>query len=173
MSDSPINPVQTGQEKREDILSASELTPHREYIRDISAKIAGRKPIRRADGVFVFYRTPTYQTLQDEKRLRDTEFGTFVLDEGSVRFDDGDEELPIQNISLDAEAAIEFINSIRHLTDARRQRLGADANEDMEINGTEGRSSPEGPKGHLLRLYNRLADQLENEHFRQRDRVQS
>lgn len=170
---SKINPVKTGVEKREEIIENSQLTGHREYVTDISAKIAGRKPIRRDEDVFVFYRIPTYQSLKDEKQLRNTKFGTFVLDDGHVLFDNGELELPIQIISNDPEAGIEFINSIRHMTETRRQRLGANANEDMEINGVEDRSSPKGPKAHLLSLYNKLSDQLETEHFRQRDRIQN
>lgn len=175
MSDSPINPIQTGAERRQEILEDSDLKGDREYVQDISAKIAGRRPIRRDGGVFVFYRVPTYESLQDSPRLRETEGGTFVLDPevGEVRFDNGEEELPIQVIARDPEAAIEFINSIRHMTESRRQRLGTDANEDMEIGGVDDRSSPKGPKGHLLTLYNRLIGQLENEHFRQRDQIQS
>lgn len=173
MSNSPINPLQTGEEQREEILSDSELTGHRDYLEDISAKVAGRKPINRDGGVFVFYRVPSIQLLKDEERLRETPYGEFVPGDGTVQFDDGSDELAIQVIGRDPESGVEFINRIRQMTESRMQRLAAEANEDMEINGTDDRASPTGPKGHLLKMYKRLIGQLEDEHFRQRDRLQS
>jgi len=169
---SNINPIQTGDEKREDILEDSELTAHRQFLKEISAKVAGRRPVNRDEGVYVFYRVPSYQLMQDEKRLRETPFGTFILDDGNIRFESEGTELPIQVLGRDPKTGLEFVNRVRHIAESKRQRLAAEANEDMEVNGETDRSTPKGPKGHLLKMYSRLLDQLENEHFRQRDRLQ-
>ena len=150
-------------------MELDELDDHREFIQKIRDIISGQKKVGQSpEGTILVFRIPQHSVLQHFRQARETDFGHIGWDQEGY-FVEGEGTL-IREVGS-PEEKIEFLSDIRNIVEQKRGKLAMDANEDLAGDPSRSYASPGGAKGHLLKDYDQLLNQINHTHHRLRDRV--
>lgn len=148
----------------------SELAHHRDFVQAMGKIISGEAAYEKTDQVIRVYRIPNPKALKANPAAREVQYGRIDWDDSGYY-----EERSARRI-IDAgepHEKVAFLSSLRHSIETERRQLAAQANKNYEQSRTSRTAAtPPGPMGHWLREYDQLLDQIEHEHYRQRDRRQ-
>lgn len=150
-------------------MNTDELDDHREFLQLVRDIVSGQRKVGDSQqGEILVFRLPKHQVLEHFKQARNTQFGTIGWDvEGYFIEETGTQIIEVGS----PEEKIEFLSDLRNLVEQKRGVLATDANEDLAGNPSRTYASPGGAKGHLLKEYDQLLEQMTHTHHRLRDRI--
>lgn len=147
-----------------------DLDFHRDFIEYIGDLLSGQIAVRIEDSVVRVYRLPSHKMLMHEPEARNVGYGTISWNEqGYFEKNSG---RPIQDWGPPHDK-MDFLNDIRHRVESKRRDLALESNKKYEsMRTSRDAAMPPGELGHLLREYDQLLEQINHEHYRQRNENQ-
>lgn len=145
---------------------SSMLEEHRTLLKEIGEIISGKRCIVSDESFHYFYRVASQWSGFLYKPMAQTDKGTVTRQEdGTIVAKDR----PVFALCDHTEEALEFLMGVIHVVTTRRREVAMDANRDMPANNRY--PQPGGQRGHLLKEYDLLLEQLQTEYRHQRRRV--
>lgn len=140
------------------------LDEHRAFLIKMGEYLDGSRPLNVTEDAVYVVQLPAYHAIEYVDEARNKPYGTLErTPEGFIIAQPSGKQVEVAG---SVEEIIDFVSDIRQLTMNKRRQLAMEANREHTRSFTQ----PGGRKGHLVKEYDELLDQLDALYYRLRDK---
>jgi hypothetical protein len=144
--------------------AAPNLQAHRDFMVSVGKKISGRTAIQTFDDHVLVYRTPHQASMTWDPDVQSTDYGRVVPNEEGKAYAIDAQGHRRLVIAFDPEDAFGYLTDVYHLVSENRRELAMTGNAKLASTSVN-YTAPSGALGGLVKEYDKLLDQIKQEHF--------